>query len=238
MKRKIAFSTLFLTALVSCAAPETAIPTQNRVIETPNPSYRTFLPKDADIGDGGVLSGLPCPSPCAFGIQVGETHLDQVIPALEKNGITGCLEEPSVSWVAFHCGGFDVQVATDTNLVNGVWFKPQVSISLADIIGKYGEPNLVTLSPEGPQEEPTIRMIIYWDSIRMLVEMPKVYDKFYMVERTTEVGSITFLDEELYFGSSEIEFGDYYKPWNGYGIYEPTVETIPSIAMPTTTMAP
>ena len=171
-------------------------------------------------------------------IQVGETQLEQVIPELEKNGITGCLEEPSVSWAAFHCGGLDVQVATDTNVVNGVWFKPQVPISLADSIGKYGEPNLVTLSPEGPQEEPTIGMIVYWDSLRMLVEMPKVYGKFYVVERTTEVRSVTFLDEELYFGSSEIEFGDYHNPWNGYSIYERTVETSPSIPIPTATASP
>jgi hypothetical protein len=237
-KRKIIFSILFLTALISCATPENAIPTQKRVIETPNPSYQSFFPKDANVGDGGVLSGLPCPSPCAFGIQVGETQLDQVIPELEKNGITGCFEEPSVSWVAFHCGGFDVQVGTNTNLVNGVWFKPQVSISLADIIGKYGEPNFVTLGSEGSQEEPIIWTIIYWDSIRMLVEMPKVYGKFYMVKKTTEVGSITFLDEDLYFGSSEIEFGNYFKPWHGYGIYEPTDETIPLIPMPTATAAP
>lgn len=236
MNKKIAILFLFLPLLVSCAAPETAIPTQKLVIEPTNPSYRTFFPEDADIGDGGVLSGLPCPSPCAFGIQVGETQLGQVIPELEKNGITGCLEEPSVSWIAFHCGGFGLQVATDTNLVNGVWFKPQVSISLANIIGKYGEPNMVTLSPEGPQEEPTIGMIIYWDSIRMLVEMPKVYGKFYVVESTTEVGSVTFLDEELYLGSSEIEFGDFYKPWNGYGIYEPT-EPYPSTPIGTISTA-
>src|SRR5689334_4503754 len=94
MKRKAALSMLFLAALFSCAAPKTATPTQERVIEPTNASYRSFFPKDAEIGDGGVLSGLPCPSPCAFGIQIGETQLDQVIPELEKNGISGCQTEP------------------------------------------------------------------------------------------------------------------------------------------------
>ena len=83
-------------------------------------------------------------------IQVGETQLEQVIPELEKNGITGCLEEPSVSWAAFHCGGLDVQVATDTNVVNGVWFKPQVSISLADSNGYSIYERTVETSPSIP----------------------------------------------------------------------------------------
>src|SRR5688572_30285379 len=40
-----------------------------------------------NIGDGGVISGVPCSAPCVFGIRTGETPFDQVLPTLEKNGI-------------------------------------------------------------------------------------------------------------------------------------------------------
>lgn len=59
-----------------------------------------------NIGDGGILSGVPCSAPCVFGIRAGETQFDQVMPALEKNGIARsvCLTEPNVSWFLFSCG--------------------------------------------------------------------------------------------------------------------------------------
>jgi hypothetical protein len=51
-----------------------------------------------NIGDGGILSDRPCSAPCVFGINAGETQFDQVMSALEKNGITEskCLTEPNV----------------------------------------------------------------------------------------------------------------------------------------------
>ncbi len=221
MNRKVAILILSLSIIIldSCVAPKTGIPTQIPALETPHP---TALPDRADIGDGGLLSGLPCASPCVFGVRIGETQLDQVTPLLEENDISPCQRENSVSWIAIGCGyNVSVQVDTRTNLVNGIWFYPSVSISLRDIIGKYGEPNFVSVDREGPFEAPTIRMILNWDSIRMLVEMPQIDGTMYVVEKTTVVEGITFLDETQYPGSSEIQFGEYYKLWNGYGNYQP-----------------
>ena len=176
-----------------------------------------------DISDGGLLSGLPCSSPCTFGIRVGETQFDQVMPLLEKNGISKCLTEQSVSWVAISCGmgRFNVQADAHSNIVNGVWFYPNVSISLGEIIEKYGAPNFISLDREGPPEAPTIKMNLYWDSIRMLVAMPEIDGRIYVVEKTTKVEGIDFSDEQLYQASSEIEFGAFYKLWTGYGTYQP-----------------
>lgn len=33
--------------------------------------------------------------------------------------------------------------------------------------------------------------------------------------------AVYFWDEDLYHDSTEIESGEYYKPWNGYGLYQP-----------------
>src|SRR5688572_17912207 len=70
MIRKISASILLLTILVSCAAPATGTPTQVEALESPPPPT---LPVMADIGDGGLLSGLPCAAPCVYGIRTGET---------------------------------------------------------------------------------------------------------------------------------------------------------------------
>jgi hypothetical protein len=191
-----------------------------------------------NIGDGGILSGVPCSAPCIFGNRAGKTQFDQVMPTLEKNGIASskCFTEPNVSWFLFTCGAgrLNVQVDTQTNIVNAVWILPNDSISLGEIIEKYGEPNYVTIDQETPG---TIHPRCYWNSIRMLVMLPKISGKTYAVEKDTEVEAIDFSDENLY-RISDKETEPYYKPWNGYGIYQAPVETIPLIPMPTIAMTP
>lgn len=235
MKRKFAISILVLI-LVSCSAARTEVPPQNIALENMDPTAAiAYLMEDIDIGDGGLLSGLPCPSPCTFGVRIGETQLDQVIPVLAKNGISRCWTEPNVSWFLIACGGnrLNVQVDTHTNLVNGIWFSPRVAISLGDIIEKYGEPNYVTVDQDGAPG--AIHPRFYWSLIRMLVLLPEISDETYDVEITTEVEAISFLDENLY-RTSEKESDPYYKPWNGYGLYQP--ETTPSITTPIATLTP
>lgn len=186
-----------------------------------------------NIGDGGVLSGVPCSAPCVFGIRTGETPFDQVLPTLEKNGIarSKCLEEPSVSWYLFTCGAgrLNVQVDTQTNIVVAVWLLPNDSISLGEMIEKYGEPNYVTLDQETPG---AIHPRFYWNSIRMLVVLPEIPGNTYDVEKTTAVEIIRFSDENLY-RISEKATNSYSKPWKGYGIYQAPVETIPLTPIPT-----
>ena len=100
MIRTIAVSILLLILFVSCAAPETEISTQVPVLESPQP---TPFPERADIGDGGLLSGLPCAAPCVYGIQIGETPLDQVIPMLEQNGLSECQRSASFVAIVWLC---------------------------------------------------------------------------------------------------------------------------------------
>src|SRR5215207_4680561 len=180
-----------------------------------------------NIGDGGVLSGVPCSAPCVFGIQAGETQFDQVLPTLEKNGIASwkCFQEPSVSWYLFSCGAgrLNVQVDTQTNIVKAVWILPNDPISLGEMIEKYGEPNYVTLNRVTLD---TIQPAFYWNSIRMSVVLPEIPGNTYDVEKTTGTEGIEFSDENLY-RISDKETEPYYKPWKGYGIYQAPVEFIP-----------
>jgi hypothetical protein len=191
-----------------------------------------------NIGDGGVLSGVPCSAPCVFGIRTGETPFDQVMPTLEKNGIASskCLQEPSVSWYLFTCGAgrLNVQVDTQTNIVVAVWLLPNDPISLGEMIEKYGEPNYVTLDEEAIG---TIHLRFYWNSMRMVVVVPQIPGNRYDVETTTEVEGISFSDESVY-RLSDKETSSYYKPWKGYGIYQAPVVTIPLTPIPTVAPTP
>ena len=191
-----------------------------------------------NIGDGGVLSGIPCSAPCVFGIRVGETPFDQVLPTLEKNGIASskCFQEPSVSWYLFACGAgrLNVQVETQTNMVSAVWLLPNAPISLGEMIEKYGEPNYVTLDQETLD---TIHPRFYWNSMRMVVVVPQIAGNNYNVETATEVERISFSDERVYRISDKVP-NSYYKLWNGYGIYQAPVMTIPLTPIPTVAMTP
>jgi hypothetical protein len=219
MGKKIAITVLLFILLTSCAAPETENSTSVPVLESPQP---TSPPERADIGDGGLLSDLPCAAPCVYGIQIGETPLDRVIPILEQNGLSQCLTEESASWIGITCGySVVVQVDRANSIVNATGFYPSVPISLGQIIEKYGEPNFVSLQADGPTEAPTSRMSLFWDALKMTVEMPEIDSHIYTLEEPTTVEMVLFLDEVLFIDSSQISFGDYYKQWNGYSAYQP-----------------
>ena len=219
MIRKIAVSMLLLILLVSCAAPETETSPKVPVLESPQP---TPFPERADIGDGGLLSGLPCAAPCVYGIQIGETPLDQVIPMLEQNGLSECQREESASWISIICGySVVVQVDRATSVVNATGFYPSVPISLGEIIEKYGEPDFVYLSAEDSPDGSTTHISLSWDKLRMTVEMPQIDSHIYALEGTTTAEMVIFLDDAQYIDSNEISFGEYYKRWKGYGAYQP-----------------
>jgi hypothetical protein len=235
MKIRIAYSILVLI-LVSCTASRTEAPTQGLDLEDMDPETAiAYLAEDINIGDGGLLSSQPCSSPCAFGIRIGETQLDQVIPVLENNGVSRCWTEPNLSWSLISCGGnrFHVQVDMHTSLVNAIGFDPSVPIALGDVIEKYGEPNYVTVDQDATRN---LQLRLYWNSIRMLVAVPEILGETYDVKNTTEVEGISFSDENLY-RISDKETNPYYQPWNGYGTYQPT-EPFPLNPTPIATATP
>jgi hypothetical protein len=218
--RKMVVSILLLILLGSCAAPESEVSPPVTVLESLQPIE---LPPMADIGDGGLLPGEPCTAPCVYGIQIGETTLDQVIPVLEQNGLSECQSEESASWIGITCGySVVVQVDRATSIVNATGFYPSDPISLEQIIEKYGKPDFVSIQADGPEGAPTSRMSRYWDALKMTVEMPQIESRIYALEETTTAELVIFLDEALHIDFSEISFGEYYKRWNGYGAYQPS----------------
>lgn len=236
MKRKIALSILFALLLVSCTAAQPVTPAQPIDLEDMEviPAM-TYLAEDIDIGDGGLLSGQPCASPCAFAVHIGETQLEQVIPILEDNGISRCWTEPNLTWSLVSCGGnrLNVQVARDTNLVVAIWFDPSLPVSLRDLTEKYGAPGYVTVDQNAPDR---IVLRVYWNAIRMSVTLPEISGDSYDVERKTEMEAVQFSDETVYRAADQAS-NPYYQPWHGYGPYRPT-EPFPVNPKPVATATP
>jgi hypothetical protein len=141
---------------------------------------------------------------------------------LERNGLSECQTEESASWIGIICGyGVVVQVDKATSTVNATGFYPSAQISLGEIIQKYGEPDYVFFQAEGTAEEPTSRVSLHWDSLKMTVEMPQIDSHIYELAARTSAEMVIFLDETQYIDSPEIEFGEFYQRWNGYGAYQP-----------------
>lgn len=235
MKRKIAFPALILL-LVSCTAAGPEAPPPGLEVEGMDiTAAMTYLAEDIDTGDGGLLAGRPCPSPCTFGIHIGETQLDQVIPVLQNNGISRCWTEPNLSWSLISCGGnrLNVQVTMQTGLVSAIRFDPSVPIALGTVIEKYGEPDYVTVDQDAIR---TLQLVLYWNSIRMLVAVPGISGETYDVRNTTEVEEVSFSDQNLY-RISDKENNPYYQFWKGYGTYQPT-EPFPLNPTPAATATP
>ena len=118
-------------------------------------------------------------------------------------------------------GRFNVQADAQTKIVNVIWFHPNTSISVGEIIKKFGEPDFVSISRDKLLEGSTIQMYFYWDSNRMSVILPKINAEIYVIAKVTEIEGASFSNEELYQDYSEIKFGPFYKLWNGYGAYQP-----------------
>ena len=141
---------------------------------------------------------------------------------LEQNGLSECQREESASWIGITCGySVVVQVDRATSVVNATGLYPSVPISLGKIMEKYGEPDFVSLQAEGSAEAPTSRISLFWDKLKMTVEMPQIDSHIYALEGTTTAEIVIFLDEAQYIDSNEISFGEYYKRWKGYGAYQP-----------------
>ena len=114
-----------------------------------------------------------------------------------------------------------VQIDTPSSTIFAQGFSPIVSIPLGEIIEKYGEPDYVRLDPNDLPGTMETRVALYWDSIKMSVELPPIRSETYVVKKTTDVEMVIFFDEEQYFGLSEIPFGDEKIAWTGYGSYQP-----------------
>ncbi len=219
MKKSLFSLFLLSLILVACATSNIATSTEAAVSTTLIPVLTQPILEMPSIGDGGLFSGQPCRSPCFFGINIGATRFDQVIPTLRTNGIFQCVQvdETNIFCSSSDIANVVISMNESTSLVEGIAYNPSVSILVEDIIEKYGEPNSIYLELDnttGAPESPELLMSLSWDSINLRANLADIPagDQSYIVESTTEVQWIT------------LGKGEYSAPsqsWKGYGVYKP-----------------
>jgi hypothetical protein len=176
------------------------------------------------IGDGGLISGIPCAAPCLFDIRIGETPLDQVIPTLQSYGVSPC----ELSNEVVRCGApLVISADESTSIVDWIGYYPYGSISVEMIVEKYGEPDSILVEWDftgDPSRDPELIVYLLWDALRMTVilpEIPDTVDHTYFVEETTEVHHIDYKDGTSY--ANPPAYGSLWE-WRGYDGYPVDVD--------------
>ena len=176
------------------------------------------------IGDGGLLSGQPCEFPCFFGVRLGTTKFDEIIPTLKTNGLSPCFKDlRAAEWMSVVCGidqpRVRVEINEDNLIVNRVWYLPGTTLSVGDIIAKYGEPSYVqALYARDDSGNWLIMAKLYWDSLAVEVDLAPVKDTEehkYQIESSTNADLVIFWDEKDYMLYSRQGS----EAWRGYDFY-------------------
>ena len=136
-----------------------------------------------------------------FGVRLGETKFDEIIPILKTNGLSSCFKDlRTADWESVVCGidkpRVRVDISEDSRIVNGIWYLPSITLSVGDIIAEYGEPSYVqALLARDDSNNLLMTATLYWDSLAMEVHLSPTKDKGehkYQIESTTNADLIYF----------------------------------------------
>ncbi|MEW6402993.1 MAG: hypothetical protein AB1649_14435 [Chloroflexota bacterium] len=168
-----------------------------------------------DIGDGGLITGIPCSAPCFFGVYAGKTQLNQVVDSLSKSAIDSCHESSEKTIL---CDSIVIEADPSTQIVNTIGYVPSVTITLEELISKYGKPTMLSIIPSGIPEYPATTVLVFFDTVQMRVRLPEIDGVKYAISPLTDVDLVVYFDNSLYEKAKSDEF---LTEWTGFGTYEP-----------------
>jgi hypothetical protein len=180
----------------------------------------TFLGKR--IGDGGLLSGTPCPAPCFWEIRPGVTTKAQAIEILRGMGVIN--EYQINNYVSFaNVISFEYD---PKGIVTSIGFTPNAAISVESLIAKYGSPDAVVViydSSTTPEHNAFIAGL-FFDSLQTYVGLVGMHDTWppiYRLSQGTLITDVTYFSES-YYETWKASITHHISKWNGYGAYEDT----------------
>jgi hypothetical protein len=233
-----------LVLLSGCTPAPMPVPTSTRIPPTftPSPIPTTSGGTTADsistpfykiiheIGDGGFLSEEPCGPPCFLNIIPGvttETEANTILQGYfdlkdchhwdeRHEGGVHAIQCPR----AFAGPSLTVTVGIDFgehDIVDGLGFTPTKTITVEEVIKRYGEPSAVDILGWGVQNQKTtsVTMKLFFDDIQTVVDLPQQAGMNYKLEPSSQVGGI-YYPGNLSFKKIRTMS----QPWNGYGEYE------------------
>ena len=146
MKKRIFIGLLInmiaLLQITSCTEKASTTPTVTRI----------------NIGDGGLISGIPCSAPCFTKIIPGETTKDEAKMIINSQGWrcdTNDYPKINISSIKCERDTFGINFEYSSDILQNIYFDPTISIKIDQVINKYGNPDLYLLLPTSVPEHCT-----------------------------------------------------------------------------------
>jgi len=177
-----------------------------------------YYPK-ANIGDGGLLSGVPCSAPCFWHITPGITTKQET----KKIFYSELKQYFCWNWDHRYESGLqgiscsNLNVSFDENeIVNTINFDLTQDISVDKIIQNFGKPDNIDVFPVGMDHfpPPTLRMQLYYKKQNMIVSLQDQNGFVYDLKPNTLISDISYVKSDEF--NSLINTA---KRWDGYKDY-------------------
>jgi len=169
------------------------------------------------IGDGGLLSGKPCFAPCFWNISPGITTEKKALQILsQKFNITDCDSwdmDESGRDKGIRCVNV-VGMTFKDNIVDVVSFRPSDEVTLGEVIDIYGAPDGIFVASLGISGQPPIAMMLYFDTVNMVIHLPEQDSRIYSLQSDTLVESVVYMSKPQYLSTKNLR-----QEWTGYGGY-------------------
>ncbi len=174
-----------------------------------------------DIGDGGLLSQVPCGPPCFYGITPGITTRVEAEQALQRYGLDRNCEyfdttrDGGVRGLA--CDAVGIVLQADSDTISSIGYQPSLSITVGDVVARHGTPSVVAVAAVGLTDRyPIITgATLYYDSIHAELGLAEQnIGGNFNVQPTTPVVGINYEDQDSYDRGRS-----YSAAWRGYGTY-------------------
>jgi len=172
------------------------------------------------IGDGGLLSEKPCPTPCFWEIRPGVTTKDQAIEILRGRG---AITYHQINNSVFYDDVISFEY--DSNgIVNSVTFTPSTAVTVESLITKYGNPDAVVVIYDysSTPEHNSFGAGLFYDSLHTYVGLMGMHDTWppvYHLSQGTRITDVTYFTES-YYETWKASSTHHTSKWNGYGVYE------------------
>jgi hypothetical protein len=189
-----------------------------------NSKDHTYQPQPSttpaiDIGDGGLISGEPCGPPCFYGIRPDITTFQEVDKILSLSTFGAFCERfddtKTSGFRGFACGeAFTIVFVNHSDDVYSLGYTPKQSITIGEVIEKYGEPSSVAVITGGYKES-TSMMRIYFSQYSMSIAMNEINGTSYLIQSSSIIGRVSYEGKNSYQELTSL----LNQKWVGYGEY-------------------
>jgi hypothetical protein len=122
------------------------------------------LKSDKYLKDTSLVTQNPCAPPCFHGITVGQTTFTDALSKVKADPAFANVQSqdkpPQAAWSAVGGEGCcQMSANPDTGLINAVLIKVTPTMTVKEVVEKYGEPKYVTWVDYSPPEQVALGLV-------------------------------------------------------------------------------